>query len=236
LSNLDEIAQLDRLCDDLGIDTMEMGVTLGVTMEAGLIPFGNFDMMKDAIVSVAQGTLLGKILGQGATIAGKVLGVERVPAVKGQAMSAYDPRALKGTGVTYATSTMGADHTAGNCLPGRGGLDCHQPEGQVQLSMDLQIMSMVCDILGICIFVGPLVENMPVFASLLGGFTGREVTPNSLLEQARDVLKAETSFNTRAGIGTSQNDLPPFFRHEPLPNNNLIFDVDDDELQKFSFQ
>lgn len=235
LSSLDEIAQLDRLCDDMGIDTMEMGATLGVVMEAGLLPFGDFTMMKDAISAVAEGNALGKIFGQGTAIAGKVLGVERVPVVKGQALSAYDPRALKGTGVTYATSPMGADHTAGNCLPGRGGLDCHKPEGQVQLSRDLQIMSMVCDILGVCIFVGPLPENMPVLASLVSDLKGKKVTPEILLDLARNILNQEVDFNLKAGIGHNQNDLPHFFRTEPLPNNNLVFDIPEDDLQKIKF-
>lgn len=235
LNNLDEIAQLDRLCDDLGIDTMEMGVTLGVAMEAGLIPFGDPVLIKDAIISVAKGSHLGKIFGQGAAVTGKILGVERVPAVKGQAMSAYDPRALKGTGVTYATSTMGADHTAGNCLPGRGGLDCHKPEKQVELSLDLQIMSMVCDILGICIFVGPVQENMPVMASLVSSFKDQNITPDDLLEQAKNVLSIEAKYNAKAGISSDQNDLPLYFKKEPLPNNNLLFDVSEEELKKITF-
>ena len=63
-----------------------------------------------------QGTPLGRILGSGAAVTGKVFGVERVPVVKGQAMPAYDPRAVQGIGVTYATSPMGADHTAGYAM------------------------------------------------------------------------------------------------------------------------
>lgn len=235
LDNLDAIARLDRLCDDLGIDTMEIGAALGVAMEAGLLPFGDFDSMRDSISGVAAGTLPGKILGQGAAVTGRVLGVERVPVVKGQSLSAYDPRALKGTGVTYATSPMGADHTAGNCLPGRGGLNCHQTDGQVALSRDLQIISMVCDILGICIFVGPLPENMPVFASLASAFAGREISPERLLEQARSVLDRELSFNNTAGVGAGQNDLPSYFRTEPLPDNGLVFDVPESDLEKFEF-
>ncbi|AGL00086.1 aldehyde ferredoxin oxidoreductase C-terminal domain-containing protein [Desulfoscipio gibsoniae] len=233
LNNLDEIAKLDRLCDDLGIDTMEMGVTLGVTMEAGLMPFGDYTMMCEAIESVAKGTQLGKVLGQGATVTGKILGVERVPAVKGQGMSAYDPRALKGTGVTYATSTMGADHTSGNALPGRGGLDCHKPDGQVKLSQELQTMTMVCDMLGICIFVGPLPENMPVMTTLFNSFGDRQAVPEDLMAMANKILSIETRFNHAAGI--TQNDLPRFFRTEPLPNNNLVFDVDEEELKQINF-
>lgn len=230
IHDLDAIARLDRLCDDLGIDTMEMGVALGVAMEGGMLPFGDFEAMRALIEGVAAGTPQGMILGQGATVTGRLLGVKRVPAVKGQSLSGYDPRALKGTGVTYATSTMGADHTTGNCLPGRGGVDCHKPEGQVKVSRDTQVMSMVCDILGVCVFVGPVVETMPYLAALTAAFLGREVSIPALLEQAREVLRQEAEFNRLGGITSAQNDLPAFFRNEPLPNNGLVFDVPLEEM------
>lgn len=233
--DLDRIARFDRLCDDLGIDTMEMGVTLGVAMEGGLLPFGDADAMERAIAGVAEGSPMGMILGQGATVTGRVLGVERVPAVKGQSLSGYDPRALKGTGVTYATSTMGADHTTGNCLPGRGGVDCHDSAGQVRLSRDTQIMSMVCDMVGVCVFVGPVVETMPFLAGLTSAFLGREIPVEELLQQAKEVLLVEADFNRRVGFSPCQNDLPPFFRSEPLPNNGLVFDVPAREMMELDY-
>lgn len=235
IHDLDAIAKLDRLCDDLGIDTMEMGVAIGVAMEGGLLPFGDFEAMQTVIKGVAAGSPDGKILGQGATSTGRALGVVRVPAVKGQSLSGYDPRALKGTGVTYATSTMGADHTTGNCLPGRGGVDCHKPEGQVRVSRDTQIMSMVCDILGVCVFVGPVVETMPFLTALTSAFLGREVTIPALLEQARGILRLEAEFNRQGGILPELNDLPAFFRNEPLPNNGLVFDVPLEEMQRLEY-
>lgn len=234
LNDLDSIAELDRICDNLGMDTMEAGTALGVAMEAGVIPFGDFESMKNTLTGIVSGSYLGKILGQGTAITGKVLGVKRTPTVKGQALSAYDPRALKGTGVTYATSPMGADHTAGNCLP-RMGLDPSKPEGQIALSRKIQEVSMVCDMLGMCIFVGTIPENVPVFASLVSAFTGQETEPEILLKQARQVLKAELEFNRNAGIGKGQNDLPYYFRTEPLPNNGLVFDVPAHELEEFDY-
>jgi aldehyde:ferredoxin oxidoreductase len=235
VNDLDRIARFDRLCDDLGIDTMEMGVSLGVAMEGGMLAFGDADGMEEAIVGVAGGTPMGKVLGQGATITGRILGVERVPAVKGQSLSGYDPRALKGTGVTYATSTMGADHTTGNCLPGRGGVDCRAPAGQVALSRDTQVMSMVCDMLGVCVFVGPVAETMPFLASLASAFQGREVPVAALLRQAREILLVEAEFNRRAGISRHENDLPPFFRNEPLPGSGLVFDVPAGEMMEMNY-
>jgi len=235
LHDLDAIARLDRLCDDLGIDTMEMGVALGVAMEAGVLPFGDFAAMQAAIRGVVAGTPIGRTLARGATFTGRTFDVERVPAVKGQALSGYDPRALKGTGVTYATSTMGADHTTGNCLPGRGGLDSHKPEGQARLSRELQVMSMVCDILGVCVFVGPVPETMPFLAELVAFASGAKTTPERLLEQGLQVLRIEAEFNRGAGITNRDNDLPAFFRNEPLPGSGLVFDVPVAELAALDF-
>jgi aldehyde:ferredoxin oxidoreductase len=113
IDDLDAIAQIDRLDDDFGVDTIEMGATIAVAMEAGLAEFGDAEAAINMVKEVGKGSHLGRILGNGAAVTGKVFGVERVPVVKGQAMPAYDPRAVQGIGVTYATTTMGADHTAG---------------------------------------------------------------------------------------------------------------------------
>jgi aldehyde:ferredoxin oxidoreductase len=139
-----------------------------------------------------------------------------VPAVKNQTIAAYDPRALKGNGVTYATSPMGGDHTAGNALPGRGGIDHRKKEGQIELSKNLQINTMICDILGLCIFVGPVNENVPHFATLVSAYTGEKIEGNDLQESAIQVLKYELEFNRRAGLNENSQDLPKFFREEPL--------------------
>jgi len=236
LNNLDNIAELDRICDDIGIDTMDTGGAFGVAMEAGSINLGDFETMKSTLLSIAtQDSFLGKLISHGAALTGKVLGVERVPTVKGQTIAAYDPRALKGTGVTYATTSMGGDHTAGNATPGRGGIDHRSPAGQIKLSKSLQINSMICDILGMCIFVGPVDETIPTLSSLVSSFVGYAVSTEDLKKQAREILKLEVDFNRLAGISSMANDLPLYFREEPLPNNGLVFDVPHEDLLNFSF-
>ena len=107
IDDLDSIAMLDRLDDDFGVDTIEMGATIGVAMEAGLAKFGDAQAAINLVKEVGKGTPLGRILGSGAAVTGKVFGVERVPVVKGQSMPAYDPRGVQGIGVTYATSHHG---------------------------------------------------------------------------------------------------------------------------------
>ena len=164
---------LDFLDDNYGLDTIEMGATIGVAMEAGLLKFGDGQGAINLIKEVGKGTPLGRILGSGAAVTGKVFGVERVPVVKGQAMPAYDPRAVQGIGVTYATSPMGADHTAGyavatNILNVGGKVDPLKPEGQVELSRNLQIATAAIDSTGMCLFIAFAVLDQPeTFQALL---------------------------------------------------------------------
>ena len=142
-------------------------------MEAGLIKFGDAQGAIDMVKEVGKGSYLGRILGDGAAVTGKVFGVERVPVVKGQAMPAYDPRAVQGMGVTYATSTMGADHTAGyavtaNILNVGGNVDPLKPEGQIELSRNLQIATAAVDSTGMCLFIAFAVLDQPeTFQALL---------------------------------------------------------------------
>ena len=98
-------------------------------------------------------TPLGRLVASGAEVLGKAYGVVHIPTVKGQSMPAYDPRAIKGMGVTYATTTQGADHTAGyaiatNVLGVGGKLDPLSPVGQVESSRNLQIATAAIDTSG----------------------------------------------------------------------------------------
>jgi aldehyde:ferredoxin oxidoreductase len=139
IGTLDEVARLNRICNDLGLDSIETGAALGVAAEAGLARFGDVESFVALLDEIAAGSVLGRVLGQGAVVTGRVLGVSRVPAVKGQAMPAYDPRALKGNGVTYATSPMGADHTAGNAFGVRDKVNPLASTGQCEASLKLQL-------------------------------------------------------------------------------------------------
>ncbi len=245
IDDLDAIAQLDRLDDDFGVDTIEMGATIGVAMEGGLANFGDAAAAINLVKEVGQGTPLGKILGSGAAVTGQVLGVERVPVVKKQALPAYDPRAVQGIGVTYATTTQGADHTAGyavatNILGVGGSVDALKPEGQVELSRNLQIATAAIDATGMCLFIAFAILDQPdTFQSLVdvvGGFLGADMTADDVTELGKNILKMERDFNERAGFTNKDDRLPQFFKDEPLPPHNVTFGVTDEDLdQVFNF-
>lgn len=241
IDDLDAIARMDRMDDDLGLDTIETGATIGVAMEAGIIPFGDADAALGLLEEVAKGTPLGRLIASGAETLGKAYGVTRVPTVKGQAMPAYDPRAVQGIGVTYATSTMGADHTAGyavapNVLGVGGDIDPLRPDGQVDLSRNLQIATAAIDTSGLCLFVAFAVLDDPAamegICEMLSGLYGREITADDFLAFGKKTLAAERAFNAAAGFTAADDRLPDFFRKEQLPPHNVTFGVSDDELDQ----
>ena len=245
INDLDDIALMNRLCDDYGLDTIDIGVALGVAMEAGLLKFGDSKGAIALIQEIGKASPMGRILGAGAAITGKVFGVRRVPVVKGQAIPAYDPRAVKGQGVTYATTPMGADHTAGyavtaNILSVGGKVDPLKPEGQVDLSRNLQVATAFVDSTGLCLFVAfailDIAEGLEGIVEMCNARYGWNKTATDYLEMGKQVLRDERSFNKGAGIGEGQDDLPEFFRKEELPPHNVVFDVPKEDLNKvFNF-
>jgi len=233
IGDLDDIAELNHLCNEVGVDAIETGAALGVAMEAGVIPFGDAEGAKNLIRQIGQGTYLGRILGNGVVITGRVLGVRRIPAIKGQAIPGYDPRALKGNGVTYITSPMGADHTAGNAFETAKTVNPIGKENQVENSRRLQIRAAILDTMGLCLFTRPpFVKKPELFALFLKGRYGWDVTYEDVQKIGIDALETEREFNRRAGVSEEFYDIPEFMREEPLPPRNSVYDISMEEMQQ----
>ncbi|HHW55445.1 MAG: aldehyde ferredoxin oxidoreductase C-terminal domain-containing protein [bacterium] len=229
LANLDDIASLYCLCNDLGMDVVEAGASLALLMEEGKIPWGDAGTIARVLREAAFGKGPYAWVADGVVAAADALGVKRVPAVKGQAFPAYDPRALKGVGVTYATSPQGADHTAGHTL--RGTIDHHKPQGQAQESLQAQINAAICDTLGTCLFLMPcLGQRLDILAEILGALEGEAWQLADLEQLGRQVLGWEREFNRRAGFSPRDDQLPEFCRSEPLYPAGTVFDVPESEL------
>ena len=243
VDNLDHIAEADRLMDDIGIDTIETSVAFGVAMEAGVLAFGDgagvCRILKDEI---GKGTALGRIIGNGAASVGKTYGITRVPVVKNQAIPAYDPRAIKGIGITYATSTQGADHTMGytiatNILNVGGSCDPLSKEGQVELSRNLQIATAAIDSTGMCLFIAfAALDNadcLPALIDLINARFGISLTADDVTNLGKYILKTEKGFNEKAGFTNIDDRLPEFFYNEELPPHNVVFDFTGAEIDTF---
>lgn len=245
VDDLDIIAHADRICDDIGIDTIESAVAIAVAMEGGLLPFGDGEGMLNLLREIGKGTPVGRIIGSGASVTGKVFGVTRIPVVKDQAIPAYDPRAVKGIGVTYATTPMGADHTAGysvaaNILKVGGDVSALEKPGNIDLSRNLQIATAALDSAGLCLFVAfSLLDNPDAFTAMvdmLNAQYGLSLTADDISELGKSVLKTEIAFNKAAGFTKEKDRLPEFFEEE-IPPHNTTWDFTDEELdQVFNFQ
>ena len=229
IADLDTIARVNQEVSDLGLDTIDMGAALGVAAEAGLMKFGDGDRALELLGEIRKGTPLGRILGHGAAVAGRVLGVLRVPVVKGQAMSAYEPRAIKGTGTTYATSPQGADHTAGNTV--RAKVDHLDAKANIATSRGAQINMAGFDTLGACIFAGfGFMVNPEVIPDLLSARYGWQVGSDILQVLGKETISLEREFNRRAGFTAADDRIPEYMRTEALPPHNSVFDASAGEL------
>lgn len=231
MGNLDAVARLNYLCNDLGLDTIETGAALALLMEAGVLRFGDDQAAAELLGGLRHGEPLARLVASGAAAVGAAYGLTRVPVAKGQAFPGYDPRAMKGNGVTYASSPMGADHTAGNAFGSRGKVNQLLAEGQVELSRDLQVTAMVIDMLGLCLFARPpLVADPGLAARLVGALHGWQVTREDLEGTARSVLQLEREFNRRSGLGPETDRLPEYLYREPLPPHGVVFDISQEAL------
>ncbi len=239
IDSLDDVAEMVRLCNAYGLDTIETGTALAVAMEAGVIPFGDGKKAIQLVHEMGKGTPMGRILGGGTDFAGRAFGVTRVPTVKRQSMPAYEPRAVKGMGVTYATTTMGADHTAGytiapEILSVGGKVDPLSPEGKAALSRGFQATTAFIDSTGHCLFIAfAILDIASGYEGMMGegnGVLGTNWKSEDAAKIGGEILRKERAFNEAAGIGKEEDRIPEFMKYEPLPPHNQVFDVSDKVL------
>jgi aldehyde:ferredoxin oxidoreductase len=243
IKDLDDIAQADSVMDDIGIDSIEMGVAFGVAMEAGILPWGDGkEVIRILRDEIGKGTPLGRIIGSGAGSVGHAYGVTKVPVVKNQGIPAYDPRSVKGIGITYCTTPMGADHTSGytiatNILNVGGRVDPLKKEGQVELSRNLQIATAAIDSTGMCIFIAfpalDIPECLPALIDMLNARFGAKLTGDDVVGLGKSILKTERAFNMAAGLTSAHDRLPEFFNTSPVAPHQAVWDFTDEEIDAF---
>jgi aldehyde:ferredoxin oxidoreductase len=217
IASWEDVADLDRLCDEVGLDTIETGAAIAVYMDAGEMEFGDAEGAKRILHEIAEGTELGKAIGDGAASIGRRTKHRRVPVVKGQAIPAWDPRPLKATGITYLTSAMGADHTAGLIVnPGL-------PEEEwVRASQEVQMVNAVGDSSGFCQFLQPTLDDIRTF---YGHLYGEEISREQIADQAWQCLSDEWEFNRRAGWEQKDDVMPDCMKEDGVGPTKMVWDV-----------
>ncbi|GIW42553.1 MAG: aldehyde ferredoxin oxidoreductase [Candidatus Binatia bacterium] len=223
VGDIDKIAKMDRLCDELGLDTIETGGAFAVAMDGGKIAFGDADAMIRLLEAVDKGSdELAVAVANGVVATGKKYGVPRIPAVKGQGIPAWEPRTLPATGVTYCTSPMGADHTAG--------LVIGAPDNDLaRASQQAQIVNAVCDSSGFCQFMQPTLEEM---RRLFNAMYGLDLTEDDIVDYGWQCLQEEWEFNRKAGFTEADDRLPEWMSTEAVPSNGAVFQVPPEEIRR----
>lgn len=228
LKNLDTIAEMNRIANDAGVDTLDCGAAIGVAMEAGLAEFGDAEAAIKMMEEIRNITPLGRILASGCKIAGKVLGVRHAPHVLGQALPAYEPRGTKGMAMTYLSSPMGADHTFGFTL--RDEDDPLTKEGKVALSKKFQVIGSRMDAMGMCNFVRYSVRNdMSPLLDLIKARYDVEIGDTEFDDFVKETLRLEHQFNTDAGITALDYRFAETFYDEAQPETREKIDITDEE-------
>jgi aldehyde:ferredoxin oxidoreductase len=155
-------------------------------------------------------------------------------------MPAYEPRAVKGIGVTYATSTMGADHTSGYTVAPEilsvGGSADPFAVNKAELSRAFQASTAFIDSSGYCLFIAfAVLDDSDGFQGMIdtvNGVLGTDYTADDIVDYGMEVLRTERRFNRLAGFTKADDRLPEFMKIEKLPPHDTVWDVPEEELDK----
>ena len=221
ITHPDDLARLNYLANDLGVDTIETGAMLGVLMDAGLAEFGDVDFLTSAMEEIRVGTEQGQLWSHGTAAVGEHYKVRRTPVIKKQGISAYDPRVIEVTGISMMITAQGADHTTGNAPKYEcSGKDIDE---LVDVSMEMQVLCATADSLGLCIF-GRSITNthIDMMINSINDACGTTLTPEFFYEIGRETLRYEAEFNKAAGFTEEDDELPAFFYEDALEPSNQV--------------
>jgi len=221
LEDPDDVARLNETANDLGVDSIELGATIGVLMEAGEGAFGDVGFMQNCLAEIRSGSARGRLYASGTARVGAALNVARVPVIKKQAISAYDPRIIEVTGISMMVTAQGADHTVGNAPSFK--CDDKTIDELVAESLRMQINSAVADSMGLCVFGRSVTDdNLKLIADAINDAFDAGMTPDAIRDIGLETLRLEAAFNTAAGFDQDDDELPSFFHDEALPPTNKM--------------
>jgi aldehyde:ferredoxin oxidoreductase len=234
IDDLDAILKANTLCNDLGMDPISLGATIAAAME--LYQNGVIDASVtgiplewgsgEALVALTQQTAervgFGDALAEGSKILGDRYGRPEIfMGVKGQEFPAYDPRAVQGMGLGYATSNRGACHLRAYTISAEmlGLAEAEGPEsitGKAELTKAFQDISTAVDASGLCLFL-TFGIGLEEIAPLMRAATGHDYSVESLTEAGERIWNLERLWNMRAGLTAADDTLPKRMLETPIP-------------------
>jgi aldehyde:ferredoxin oxidoreductase len=226
------VAKMIDLCNDYGLDAIEVGHPLSVWMEAtekgwtdgsGSLRWGDIYGMTDAVRKIALREGFGNILADGANAVAKYFGHPEIAmTVKGQGVPAYDPRGLKGMGIAYATSNRGACHLRAytpaaelGVMPfGSLKVDPLAWKGKGELTKVFQDVHAFSDSLDLCKF-SAFAQGAEEYAQQYSAIVGVPFTADDVLKTGERIYNLERYYNNLAGFREGSDYLPKRFTTEP---------------------
>ena len=233
VSDAEAISYLIDMCNEYGLDTIELGHAFSVTMEAyekGLIKeelnWGDADAMIELTKKIVFREGLGDVLAEGPALATESWGAPELSmSVKGQSIPAYDPRGIQGIGLGYATSNRGACHLRGYSIASEiAGIpeptDRLKVEGKGELLKIFQDLHSFSDSMDICKF-SAFSENAEHYAEQYSTMTGIELSVEDVMKTGERIYNLERYYNNLAGFNKPEDDfLPKRFTEEPATGNS----------------
>lgn len=241
IEDMAEVVWLNDLCDRLGMDTISAGNLVALAMEATEqgrlspgIAYGDADAAGRMVQDIARREGLGAILAQGIREAAKALDMEdQAIHVKGMEPPGYDPRVLKGMGLSYATSDRGACHLRTTFYKPElsGMIPANAIEGKAEMLLDFEDRLTIFDVGIFCRFYRDLYtwERLTDIFEML---TGREYGKETLTAVARLVADMTREFNRREGLTDADDRLPKRLLREVLPSGHALTENEFDALLK----
>jgi aldehyde:ferredoxin oxidoreductase len=235
IKELDALVKANHLCDELGLDTISMGDTIACAMELvekGKIPeeklhgmnlrFGDAGSMIESIWRTAYRAGIGADLSLGSKKLAEKYGASELSiTVKGLELPAYDPRAIQGIGLNYATANRGGDHVYGYMispeilgLPEK--LDPYSNEDKPKWTIILQDLTSAINSSVVCLFTS-FALGLPEYAGMLAAITGFDLDAEKLLKLGERVTNLERLMNNMYGLDRKEDILPKRLTQEPIP-------------------
>ncbi len=228
ISDLTAITEANYACNELGLDTITMGSTLGCAMELcetgawdGGLRWGEAGKLRDWVTDTAHRRGIGAELALGSKrLAAKYGRPELAMQVKGLEIPAYDPRGAQGMALSYATSNRGGCHMraymiAPEILGHPVFLDRFSTAGKAELVALFQDVSAAMDSMVLCRFL-QFAVGISTFAEMLRTVTGLDFGDEELMAAGRRIYTLERLYNNRAGFGRADDTLPPRLLNEEL--------------------
>ncbi|HJX23836.1 MAG TPA: aldehyde ferredoxin oxidoreductase family protein [Candidatus Bathyarchaeia archaeon] len=239
VDNLEAISKANYLCNELGVDTIEMGNLIALAMELsekgyidpkllrGLdLKFGNPQALTELTWRTAYRSGIGNDIAEGGIkFATKYKAPELFMGVRGQGLPAYDPRGIQGMGLSYATSNRGGCHlrgymtaaeVVGEVCGEKIKLDPLKTEGKAKWTKIFQDLYAVVDSMIVCKF-NTFAVGANEFAPQLSAITGWNYTPDDIMKIGERIYNLERAFNVRENTGLEVDTVPKRFLEEPLP-------------------